>query len=535
MRINCTLFWGFAFFLFLVVLFLSASDSREGNVVSGLGDEKVFRLKPFENVFRAKFDPADDSSPTFTLEQVFNGLVQLNKDLNVAPDLAEYWDISPDRKKIRFYLRKGVLFHHGDELSAEDVKFSLERIIDPKTNSPYFRFFLTRVVGAAEFRAGRAENVSGLKVLGRYIFEIHWTKPFSSALVLLSMPFCKILPKSQVLEKGRVFFESPSGTGPFVFDHWIRDTRLNRAGVRFKRFDRYYKGSPRLEIIEFCPYYTLRQFLDGEIDSIPVLSERLLESEFQIFLDGMLYPVFLGLSCHIPPLDNLEVRKALAYGVDKSEIIRATYEAQYSRKLLNSYIPSRIPGFFLIDDKTTCDVEQARSILGKAGFPDKRPLPELTLLMRLPRSDFKNRMYNELERQFAALGIRLRRDYFDSPSKVRRYTRPYLLLQGRIMDFPDPEDVIRPLFSSDSQTNLFGYKNTGLDRLLQEAEEEPSWSARIKLFRKAEKILYAEIPAIPLFSQQNRIVMHSHIHGVETPAMGLHHLNTASIWLDESR
>ncbi|GAH72944.1 unnamed protein product, partial [marine sediment metagenome] len=112
----------------------------------------VFRLKGFTDEFRREIDPVSADSFIFISEQLFDGLVRLDKNLNIVPHLAEYWEISPDGIKYTFYLRKGIKFHHGAELSAEDVKFSLERLIDKKTNSPYYQFFLPRVVGAQYFR-----------------------------------------------------------------------------------------------------------------------------------------------------------------------------------------------------------------------------------------------------------------------------------------------------------------------------------------------------------------------------------------------
>ena len=122
------------------------------------------------------------------------------------------YKISPDGKKHTFYLRKGVKFHHGQELSAEDVKFSLERLLDRESHSPYYQFFLPRVLGARDFWDGKSQEVIGFKVIDRYTFEITWTKSFVSALDLMSMHFCKILPRDLVLDRGQGFFRNPSAS-----------------------------------------------------------------------------------------------------------------------------------------------------------------------------------------------------------------------------------------------------------------------------------------------------------------------------------
>jgi ABC-type transport system substrate-binding protein len=514
--------------LFVIPLF--GSQERSSNEPRFGG---VFRLKSFSDTFSMEFDPTQAESSIFILEQIYDGLVRLDKNLSIVPCLAEYWEISPDGKKHTFYLRRGVKFHHGRELSAEDVKFSLERILDKKTNSPYYQFFLPRIVGAKEFREGKTKDVAGFKVIDKYSFEIHWTKPFVSALYLMSMHFCKILPRDLVLDQGRRFFLKPSGTGPFKFDYWLRTPKLDIVGVRLKRNESYFGGRPYLGAIEFCPLFTLDHFLNREIDSIPVLSEKLLSSDFQVFKDGLLQPVFLGMSCNIPPLGRTIVRQAILHSLDKSEIARDIFDMKYVRQVMNNYIPSRLPGFFPRDDEGGYDPEKAKLMLQEAGFSSEKKFPPLTLFIDMPRTEMKLKFYRALRKQLGALGIKLRLNYYRSLKEIKSYNKPYLVYTGRVMSFPDPEDIIRPLFFSKSIFNVFSYANPELDRLLQEAEVERSWTKRINLFHKIEHILVTDVPAIPLFSHQNRVAMQPYVRGVEVPSLGFYYLNTRKIWLDK--
>ncbi|MGB6866172.1 MAG: ABC transporter substrate-binding protein, partial [Candidatus Aminicenantaceae bacterium] len=210
----------------------------------------IFRLKSFTDVYRTELDPASPNSFIFLSEQIFDGLVKLDKNLHIQPGLAEYWEISSDKKVYTFYLRRGVRFHHGKELVAGDVKYSLERLLDKKTNSPYYQFFVNRVEGAADFREGKADQVKGYRIVDDLTFEMHLTEPFVSALYLMSMNFCKILPREKATEEGRDFFRRPSGTGPFMFDFWVRTTKLEIAGIRLKQNSDYFEGRPYLDGIE---------------------------------------------------------------------------------------------------------------------------------------------------------------------------------------------------------------------------------------------------------------------------------------------
>jgi ABC-type transport system substrate-binding protein len=519
-----------SFLLLLFFLPLSSLGQKTNNRPRSGG---VFHLKAFTDEFRMQLDPASPDSYIFLSEQLFDGLVKLDKNMNIVPNLAEYWAISSDGTRYTFYLRKGVRFHHGSELTAEDVKFSLERLLDPKLHFPYHQYFLNTVVGAKDFWEGKAKEVSGFRVTDKYTFEIEWIKPFVSALNLMSMHFCKILPRELVLDKGKGFFFKPSGTGPFVFDSWLRNTRLDIIGVRLVRNAEYFGGKPYLQGIEFSPLFTLEHFLAGEIESIPVLSEKLLRSNYQIFENGLLHPVFLGMSCHIPPFNQAPVRKAIAFAINKGEIARAASGVSYALQLTNNYIPPRLPGFFPKDDEKSYDLEQAKMLLQEAGFSPENRFPAVTLFLDSPRTETKLRIYKEFRSQLEALGIRLRLSFYKSTEEIMGFKEPYLVLSERVMTFPDPEALIRPLFCSNSEFNIFHYSNPEVDALLQEAEVEPSWTKRIGLFHQIEQILASDVPAIPLFSKQNRVAMQPYVRGVEVPPLGFYYLDAKKIWLDK--
>ncbi len=493
----------------------------------------VFRIKSFSDNFIMQLDPASPDSFIFVSEQIFNALVKLDKNLNIVPSLAEYWEISHDGKKYTFHLRKNVKFHNGSELSSEDVKFSLERLLNKNTDSPYYQYFVSRVIGAREFRDGKAKVVEGFKALDKYTFEIHWTKPFVSALYLMSLHFCKILPRELVIEQGRKFFMKPSGTGPFKFDYWLRNTRLDIIGVRLKRNDNYYDGRPYLGAVEFSPHFTVNHFLNRQIESVPVVSEKLLKSNFQIFQDGPLNQMFLGMSCNIFPFDDPVVRRAISYGINKEKIAQAFYEVRYLRQLTNSYIPSRLQGFFPKEDKDSYNLDKAKQLLYDAGFLNEEKFPDVTLLLDSPRTAFKVKVFRELREQLEALGVKLKLHFYKSLEKVKEFERPYMILILKVMDIPDPEDIIKPLFFSKSIFNVFNYSNPSLDNFLHKTETEKSWTNRIKLFHQIENILFSDVPAIPLFSHQNKVAMQPYVRGVEVPPLGMYYLDTRKIWLDK--
>jgi len=518
-------------FLFLLVfVFSSASDQKESSQEPHYGG--VFRLKSFSDDFHRQLDPIKPDSYIFISEQLYDGLVRLDKNFNIVPALAQYWEISQDGKKYTFHLRKGVRFHHGKELTSRDVKHSLERILDEKNNSPYFHYFLHRVLGAKDFREGKVSQVSGFRIKDEHTFEIYWIKPYTSALYLMSMHFCKILPKEMVQEMGDRFFMNPSGTGPFVFDYWLRDNRLNTVGVRLKRNENYFLEKSYLEAVEFCPLYRLDHFLNEEIDSIPLISPRLLDSKYQVFEDGSFNLGFLGMSCRISPLDRPEIRKAVSLGINSKEIIQWVKAPQYLFETTHNYIPPELPGFFP-NREDNFDPKKARQILSQQGFSQENSFPALRFFVPLPKSDYKQSIFKSIRNQLENLGIKVKLHYFESMKEIESSDAPYLAYLEKKMNFPDPEDIIRSLFFSESFMNVFGYSSPELDKLLQQAELEKSWTQRIELFKRIEGILHSELPAVPLFNRQNRVAIQPYVKGVEVPALGFYYLEARKIWLDK--
>ncbi|MGZ7046547.1 MAG: ABC transporter substrate-binding protein, partial [Candidatus Aminicenantales bacterium] len=118
---------------------------------------------------------------------------------------------------------------------------------------------------------------------------------------------------------------------------------------------------------------------------------------------------------------------------------------------------------------------------------------------------------------------------------IRDVRGPYLKFLEWNMDFPDPENVVMPLFSSRSPVNLLNshYANPRLDALLEQSEVETSWERRTELFRQMEQILFEDTPAIPLYTERVRIALLPRVHGARLPALGFYFLDTKDIWLEE--
>jgi ABC-type transport system substrate-binding protein len=497
-------------------------------------------IKAYQTPFNPVFDPAA-SSHYFMIEQLYDGLVKFDNNFLIIPSLAEYWTISEDGKRITFYLRKGVKFHHGREMTAEDVKFSLERLVQKRPGNACYQYFTSRVEGAEAYWQGKAKEVSGFRVLDPTTFEIQWTRPYVSGLglSLLSMYYCKILPKDLLLAQGSGFFQKPVGTGPFKFAYWLRSRKfdvpnLEILGVRLERNYRYFGKKPYLDALEYSPYFSENEFEAGGVHIIPVTSDSLTHKRFQILENNSLRSASLALSCHIPPLDRAEVRRALALGINKARLAEAAYTAAFAPQVTENYIPSMLPGFFPRDVSPVYEPDKARMLLVRL-LPETGGRLTLTLVFLLPKRDIYFRLSSELERELDALGISLDVKYIKAAEDIRGVRGPYLKFLEWNMDFPDPENVTMPLFASRSPVNQLNshYANPRLDALLEQSEVESSWERRTGLFRQMEQILFEDVPSIPLYTERIRIALLPSVHGAKLPALGFFFLDTKDIWLEE--
>lgn len=529
--------WVFAllFFVASVILFGFLPESAVRFPQEPPRPGGILHVRDFSGMFKPDLDPAGGAN-VFVTEQIFDGLVRLDNDLIPSPALAKSWMRAEDGKSHVFYLREGVKFHDGKELSSQDVKFSFERLIRRETNSPFREYFVSKVVGAREFAEGKAADVAGFKTPEKNIFEVQWLNPNVSALYLLSMSFCKVLPREDVLAEGKNFFWRPVGTGPFKFDSWVRTPRLVEAGVSLVRNSAYFgEKKPYLDGLEISPFYTADQFVNKEIEVMPFLTERLARAGCQVIDGGLQNITFLLVSCSISPLDRPSVRKALTFGIDKDKLAQAVQGGAFNRRTTNNYIPSQWPGFYPLDGAYDFTPEKARMILAEQGFFSGRVFPEVNLFLPLPRNETHQNLAAALEDQLDKLGISLNLKYYQALPEAKDLRQPFLVLVDWAMDVPDPESIIRPLFQSAAAINLGNerYTSLRLDKLLDEAERERSGDRRNDLFRQMERVLIEDLPAIPLFANEQRIALQSYVHGLKVPPLGFNYLDAKEIWMDK--
>jgi len=493
----------------------------------------MIRIRDRAPASRPSLDPAV-SSWTFPVEQIFEGLVRLDSRLELVPSLAEYWMISEDGRRMTFILRRGVRFHHGRDLEALDVKASFERVLKRETKSPYGALLAAKVAGGLAYRDGLTAEAAGFRVPEKYVFEVIWNSPATASLYLLSMSFCAILPRDKLAAEGAGFFDKPSGTGAFRFAHWIRSPKLDIVGVGLERFTGYHGRKAYLEAIEYSPYYTVDQFMAGDVDIMPFLSERMANSGCQAFLGGPFAAAYLTLSCQRAPFDRQAVRRAVAAAIDRDRLIEALKGPDKVRRPTSGFLPSGLPGFPPPEEAPSFEAERARRLLEELGYSAERPFPAVFLFALGPRSEAVIRSCRIIAAQLAEAGIRADIRTIRTAEDLRPVLTPYLVLTVRSLDVPDADELLRPLFGPGGEPDrlLTRYESPDMARLLEDASLEKSWSRRIELFKAMDRILRQDLPAVPLFTEEDRLAVRSAVRGLRAPALGWGYLEARDLWLD---
>ncbi|MBW2619697.1 MAG: ABC transporter substrate-binding protein, partial [Deltaproteobacteria bacterium] len=292
---------------------------------------------------------------------VCNSLIEPGYDFENKPGLAESWDVSADGKEWTFYLRKGVKFHNGREMTAEDVKFSHERIMDPQVASTI---------------ASRFINLDRIEVVDKYTVKFIMKKPAGATLASIggSAVRAAIIAPECVNEDGTI--SHPIGTGAFEWVEW-----KPKDYWKVKRFNDYWnKGKPYLDEIIFKPLpdemMRFNALKAGDLDIALVLpideaAKALKNPERAKGVEFSMHPLgganFIMFNCGQPPYDDVRVRQAFAYSIQRDEILLGVSQG-YGHAINQLFAPT---SFWYVDVPTIPrDIEKAKALLAEAGFPD---------------------------------------------------------------------------------------------------------------------------------------------------------------------
>lgn len=488
----------------------------------------------------ATLDPAriTDVYSRSVAQQLFDGLVQFDQTLTIAPALARFWQSSRDGLTWTFTLRKGVKFHHGREVTADDVVYSFSRILDPKTRSGAADLF-GNIKGAQEFRDARARRVSGLVALDRYTVQITLTEAFAPFVSVLAVGHAKIIPRELVEQQGDAFGTGPVGTGPFTFVRWNRGKEIVLAAN-----PNYFDGPPKITQLvyrvfpgeNFVEMY--QELQRGQLEDAPVPTQdyrRIVSSTAYQHVKRPMFSVrFYGFNTRIKPLDDRRVRQALIHAIDRATVTEEIFLGRHVSA--RGILPPGTQGFNPKLQGYAYDPQKARELLAQAGYPGGRGLPPVAFW-----SSVRERVVTEHEqirRDLDAVGLRSEFHYeTDWPTFSR------MLVEGRLpvflyawyADVPDADNFLTKLFHSRSSRNFFGYSNPAVDALLVRARSESDVLRRVELYRRAEQAILDDAPLIPFWHYTYERVFQPYVRSVEVNGLGDPYIPLRKIWLEAPR
>jgi len=494
-------------------------------------------------VFAGSADPVildgayvSDGESIRVIRQIFESLVTTAEGgTEIEPLLAESWETSEDGLEWTFSLRDGVTFHDGEPFNAEAVCFNFDRWYNFEgiLQSPNVSYYWQTVFGGFannEDPALPESLYSSCEAVDEGTAKITLSKPSSTFITALSLPaFSMASPKAlQEFDAdgvsgsgdspqftGSYGFEHPTGTGPYKFVSWERGNK-----VTLEAYDDYWGEQPEIETLIIRPIAdgpARRQALEtGEIDGYDLVDpadvDALKEAGFQVLNRPAFNVGYVGFNQAEPPLDNLKFRQAIAYALNKENVVQTKYPE--GAVVATQFMPPELFGYAEDVPDYAYDPEKAKQLLQESGvtnptvefwFPTdvSRPyMPDPAANFQLFKSDLE------------AVGINVKAksapwtpDYLDAVDTGKSQ----LFLLGWTGDFGDPDNFIGTFFQSPSKQ--WGFNNQEIFDALDAAEAETDQETRATMYQDINRMIMEFLPGVPYVHTEPSIAFKSNVQG----------------------
>lgn len=496
----------------------------------------VFRYNEYKNV--NSLDPAfaKDNANIWACNQLFNGLVQLDDNLNIKPDIAKNWTISDDAKTYSFYLRNDVAFHehklfkNGTRyVTAYDFEYSFNRLIDKTVASP---------------GSNTLQQVDSFSAVNDSVFKINLKQPFPAFLGVLTTKYCSVLPKEVVDYYGNDFRANPIGTGPFKFKRWEENIKLVlRKNNNYHEIDSLGNSLPYLEAVAISfltdKQSEFLQFSQGNIDFIsglaPSYKDELLTadgklrdkyaSSVNMVTGDYLNTEYLGfyMETDQDEIQSELIRQAVNYGFDRKTMI--TYLRNgIGTPAENGFIPKGLPSFNN-QKGYSYQPEKAKKLVELFKEQTGITTPKITISTNSLYVDLCEYIQRELEK----IGLNVTIDLLTSSTlREEKATGKLALFRASwVADYPDAENYLSLFYSKNftpNGPNYTHFKNSTYDALYEKALKEIDLDKRHILYQQMDSIVIKNAPVIPLYYDNVIRFTRKNIHGLGINPINLLHL-----------
>ena len=492
-----------------------ASIKLEAPKIYGIPrDQALVQLGGESNNPRA-YDPATGGGDAL----VFSGLVSFNPQLEVVPDLAESWGISPDGTVYTFHLRPNARFHDGKPVTAQDVIYSWERAADPATKSDTVLTYLGDIVGVQARYAGKAERVEGIRAIDEHTLQVTIDAPKPYFLMKLTYGTAAVVDRANV-ESGPEWYRKPNGAGPYKLIRW------DRFKVQvYERNDDFYLTPPAIRYIVVRLYegVGIRMYETGDVDLTGVgLYDADRVRDPQEPLHGDLREGVSMCTSYVifdttkPPFDDPKVRQAFALAVDRRRYLDVV---QHGVGIpAHGLYPPALPGYSASLRGLDFDPALARQRLAESTYGAADKLPPIVFTTSGFGSDVGASVAALAEMWRDTLGVTIQIENLE-PNKAQDELHAghhgQLLSYGWCADYPDAENFADALFHSGAQQNLGHYSNPDLDRLLEQARVERDVGKRLGLYQRAEQLIVEDAAGIFLSHSLSFVLVKPYLKGYE--------------------
>lgn len=469
---------------------VSASEPLQGSLRHALV------LTGGESTNPREYDPATTHGSGDKL--VYSGLVAFDPYLNLTPDLAETWEISPDGMVYTFHLRENARFHDGRPVIAQDVVYSWERAASPALHSDTVLTYLGDIVGVREMIAGQTDHISGLQALGEHTLQVTIDAPKPYFLLKLTYPTAFVVDKFNV-ESGEEWFRSPNGTGPYKLTEWRRFEKIT-----YEANPAFYLGKPSIPyvIVQLYSGVGIRLYETGDIDITGIgyyAAERFLDPSEPLnkeLITGVnLCTGYVVFDVRQPPFDDVKVRQAFSMAFNRQKYIDVALSGRALPAI--GIFPPGLPGFNIGLRGLPYDPDRARQLLAESRYKDN--LPPIIYTDAGIGSYIGANVAAMAQMWQQVLGVKITVENLEPNyylDKIFAGEHGQIFGSGWCADYPDPENFADVLFHSASPQNNGNYANPELDALLEHARVEQDVTERIKMYQQAEQMIVDDAPVL---------------------------------------